>query len=99
MYKDLAHALESFQEKGFNHTFKLGNNCITCVQLDKEYSPDDLTILETHSFDKGTDPGSESTIYAIESNEGLKGTLIISYGMYVDPEKAKLVDQLLKSKK
>lgn len=97
MYKDLAEATEALNEKGFDHTFELGDDCITCKQVDANYDTDDLTIVETHTFDQGTDPGSESTIYAIESDKGLKGILIISYGMYVDPEKAKLIDRLLKA--
>jgi hypothetical protein len=96
MYNDLADAVESLKDKGFDHTYELGNNCITCKELDVEYSTDDLKIVETHSFNQGTDPGSESTVYAIESNTGVKGTLIMSYGMYVDREKAKLIDILLK---
>lgn len=98
MYKDLAEAVESLKDKGFDHTYELGNNCITCKELDVEYEVNDLRIMETHSFDQGTDPGSESTVYAIESGEGVKGTLIMSYGMYVDRDKAKLIDRLLKSK-
>ncbi|MEX2478277.1 MAG: hypothetical protein WD357_07560 [Gracilimonas sp.] len=96
MYNDLADAVESLKDKGFDHTYELGDNCITCKELDVEYSVDDLKIVETHSFDQGTDPGSESTVYAIESKKGVKGTLIMSYGMYVDRDKAKLIDRLLK---
>ncbi|MEX0722490.1 MAG: hypothetical protein WD053_01365 [Gracilimonas sp.] len=96
MYNDLADAVESLKDKGFDHTYELGDNCITCKELDVEYSVDDLKIVETHSFDQGTDPGSESTVYAIESKKGVKGTLIMSYGMYVDRDKAKLIDCLLK---
>ena len=97
MYKDLADAVESLKEKGFTHAYELGNDCITCKELDKEYSPDDLSIIETHTFDQGTDPGSESTVYAIESENGVKGHLIMSYGKYVDPEKAELIDRLLEA--
>ena len=97
MYKDLADATESLKEKGFDHTFELGDDCITCKELDVSYSTDDLTIIESHTFDQGTDPGSESTLYAIESDDDVKGTLIISYGMYVNPEKATLIDRLLKA--
>ncbi|MDZ7808256.1 MAG: hypothetical protein U5K71_14240 [Gracilimonas sp.] len=99
MYKDLADAVESLKEKGFDHVFELGDGNITCKSLDTEYSPDDLSILESHSFDKGTDPGSESSVHAIESSNGVKGILILSYGMYVDPGKAKVIDRLLKSEK
>ncbi len=98
MYKDLADAVESLKEKGFDHTYELGDDCITCKELDVEYSTGDLKIVETHTFDKGTDPGSESSVYAIESDNGVKGTLIMSYGMYVDPQKATLIDKLLKSR-
>lgn len=98
MYKDLADAVESLKEKGYDHTYELGDDCITCKELDVEYSSEDLKIVETHSFDQGTDPGSESSVYAIESDNGVKGTLIMSYGMYVDPKKATLIDKLLKSR-
>lgn len=96
MYNDLADAAESLKEKGYTHTFELDEGCITCKEISGEYSADNLTIIESYSFDQGTDPGSESSIYAIESGNGVKGTLIISYGMYVDPEKAKLIDRLLR---
>lgn len=99
MYKDLADAVESLREQGYTHTYELSNNCITCNEVDVEYLVDDLSLVETHTFDQGTDPGSESSVYAIESRDGVKGTLIMSYGMYVDPEKAKLIDRLLKSAK
>ncbi|SMO96979.1 hypothetical protein [Gracilimonas mengyeensis] len=95
MYKDLADATESLEDKGYTHTFELGDNCITCKKLSKEYKPDDLVIKETHSFDQGTDPGSEATVYAIEADDDVRGTLIISYGMYVDQDKASVIDRLL----
>ncbi|MEQ8524466.1 hypothetical protein [Gracilimonas sp.] len=97
MYRDLADAVESLKEKGFDHTYELGDDCITCKEMEVEYSTEDLSIIETHKFDQGTDPGSESTVYAIESDNGVKGTLIISYGKYVDPQKAELIDRLLES--
>lgn len=97
MYQDLADAVESLKEKGFDHTYELGDGSITCKELDVEYTPDDLRIVESYTFDQGTDPGSESSVHAIESEKGVKGLLIISYGMYVEREKAKMIDRLLKA--
>jgi hypothetical protein len=97
MYKDLADAVESLKEKGFDHVFELGEDHITCSTTNAKYTPDQLSIVESHSFGQGTDPGSESTVHAIESDQGVNGVLILSYGVYVDPDKAKLIDQLLKS--
>lgn len=97
MYADLADAVESFKEKGYDHTYELGDDCITCKELNVEFTVDNLKIIESHTFDQGTDPGSENTLYAIESNDGVKGLLIISYGMYANRDKAHLIDNLLNS--
>ena len=98
MYRDLADAVESFKEKGYTHNFIFEDNSITCEELDQSFTIDDLKIVESYNQDAGTDPGSESTVYALEATDGTKGTLIIGFGIYSDPTKAKIVDALLKSK-
>lgn len=95
MYNDMADAVESLKEKGYVHLFQLGDNHLSCDELGHTFDASDLDIKESYTFDQGTDPGSESTVYAIESNSGIKGILNISFGMYSDPNKAKLIDRLL----
>lgn len=95
MYKDLADAVESMKEQGFTHTYKISESAITCKELNKEFDIDDLIIVDSYSQDIGTDPGSESTVYSIKSNDGIKGILVIGFGIYSDPRKAKLIDKLL----
>ncbi|MTI88096.1 MAG: hypothetical protein FH748_09020 [Balneolaceae bacterium] len=99
MYEDLADAIESLKNKGYHHTFELVDDIINCKTLNMKFSPQSLEIKESYTHDEGTDPGSESTIYAIESNTGIKGTLIVSYGMYADSSRAKLIDKLLQTSK
>lgn len=99
MYTDLADAVESLKEQGYTNIFGLKDDCIICDSLKKEFTPGELTIVESHSFDEGTDPGSESSVHAITTASGDKGLLIISYGMYVDPAKATIIDRLLNSSK
>ncbi|MDR8390028.1 hypothetical protein NC796_02680 [Aliifodinibius sp. S!AR15-10] len=53
MYKDLADAVESFNEKGYTNIFELEYDCITCNSLEKEFTPDELTLVESHSFEQG----------------------------------------------
>ncbi|MBO6620649.1 MAG: hypothetical protein JJ892_11180 [Balneola sp.] len=96
MYKDLADAVESMKENGFTHTYKITETAITCTELEREFDIENLSIVDSYSHDTGTDPGSESTVYSIESNDGVKGTLVLGFGMYSDPNKAKLIDRLLK---
>ncbi|WP_069132965.1 hypothetical protein [Rhodohalobacter halophilus] len=97
MYTDLADAVESLKEQGYTHVFGLEEDCIKCNSLETEFNPDELTIVESHFFDQGTDPGSESSVHAITTESGVKGLLIVSYGMYVDRAKAAIIDQLIKN--
>lgn len=97
MYKDLADAVETMKERGFNHTFELNGEFIKCEDLNVKYTPEDLRIIESYRYERATDPGSDATVFALQSISGIKGTLIIGYGKYADPEKAKLIDMLLKS--
>lgn len=99
MYANLADAVESLKEKGYTNVFGLEGDCIVCNSLEKEFTPDELTIIESHPFDQGTDPGSESSVHVITTESGAKGLLVISYGMYVDPTKATIIDRLLNSSK
>lgn len=99
MYNDLADAVESMKEKGFTHSFKISENAITCTDLNRNFDIDELTIIDSYSHQTGTDPGNESTVYAIESKDGIKGTLIIGFGIYSNPQKANLIDKLLTNNK
>ena len=95
MYKDIADAVESLKEKGFTHTYQLDGEFISCTDHEGQYDADEVNIVESHIFDSGTDPGSESTVYALESHNGVKGILVIAFGVYANPNKAELIDRLL----
>ena len=55
----------------------------------------ELRIVEYVTFDSGTDPGDDVTMYLIESTSGLNGYLILSDSFHTDPRKAAFIDTLL----
>ncbi len=55
----------------------------------------ELRIVEYVTFDSGTDPGDDVTMYLIKSTSGLKGYLILSDSFHTDPRKAAFIDTLL----
>ena len=55
----------------------------------------ELRVVEYVTFDSGTDPGDDVTIYLIESPSGLKGYLILSDSFHTDPRKAAFIGALL----
>ncbi len=59
----------------------------------------DLRVVEYVTFDSGTDPGDDVTMYLIESTSGLNGYLILSDSFHADPRKAAFIDALLSNRR
>jgi hypothetical protein len=99
MYNDLADAVEGLKEQGY---LNLSDDETFGKDIRKGKVPPeirDTTIVETYRFDEGTDPGDESTLYVLERPDGSKGFLVLSFGMYRDPKKSALIDELHKMEK
>ena len=87
MAQDLAELQDEVIARGYTHNF--GSN----PKLLPEIITNDLRIVDSISFDGGTDPGDDVTMYLIEGpNE--KGYLIISDSFHTDPIKAAFIDAL-----
>ena len=54
----------------------------------------DVRVVDSISFDGGTDPGDDVTMYLIEAPSE-KGYLIVSDSFHIDPRKAAFIDALL----
>ena len=55
----------------------------------------ELRVIDCVTFDSGTDPGDDATIYLIESRGGPNGYLILSDSFHVEPRKANFIGALL----
>ena len=86
MTNDLADYQAEAIARGYTHDFG----------FDLKSAPaNELRVVEYVTFDSGTDPGDDVTIYLIESTAGLKGYLILSDSFHADPRKAAFIDALL----
>lgn len=90
----LIDAINDLKGRGFNLDFNLKETYLDCPTIGRHLSPQDFEITETHHFDGQTDVDDEVILYAIESNDGLKGILVQAYGTYADPISADLVAKL-----
>ena len=97
MYADLADAVEHFREQGFTHSFEIEKDKIVCKDLGEEYKPGDIKIVESYRHERMTDPGTDETVFAISTSTGTKGILVAAFGMYVEQDKADMIDRLLRS--
>lgn len=47
---------------------------------------DELSIVEHYRFEGASDPDDMSVIYAIKSDDGLKGIVADAFGVYANPD-------------
>ena len=93
MVNDLTEYQAEVIARGYTHDFGFEG---TSAPAD---IANELRIVEYESFDNGTDPGDDVTLYLIESTSGLKGYLILSDSFHADPRKAAFIDALLANRR
>lgn len=93
----LVETLEDLHKQGFTYDFNLTAHALEihkddgiCLTL----SPEEFDIVKVFRFEGMTDPSDMSILYAIESKDGLKGTLVSSYGVYADAMSNEMIQKL-----
>lgn len=93
-FATLVDAINDLKKRGYTRDFNMRADCLECSQYGNQLSPEDFEIAETYRFDGNTDVDDEVILYAIESKDGLKGTLVNAYGIYADSTTAKMIAKL-----
>ena len=79
---------------GYTLNFKVDEKGLVTVEEGKHYKPDQVHIKNFFRFEGDSDPADNSILYAIELNNGEKGTLTDAYGSYNDPLIGKFIEQV-----
>ena len=89
MAKNLAEFQAEVIARGYTHNFAFDAGS-SPASIESE-----LRIAESASFDSGTDPGDDVTMYLVDSGSGQKGYIILSDSFHADPRKAAFIGVLL----
>jgi hypothetical protein len=91
-YDTLSEAVNGLKARGFTMDFNLAENCLICNA--GRFDVNDFGIVEFYRFEGNTDPSDEAIVYAIESNNGLKGVLVSGYGISAEGMSADMAKKL-----
>lgn len=83
-YRTLIYAIEELKKQGYTNEFKIKNKKLLDLKTRKSYLPDQMTIVEQHRFEGMSNPSDMSILFALETEDGEKGTVVSSYGPYAD---------------
>ncbi len=60
-------------------------------KFDRVYQPEQVKINSFYRFEGESDPADSSVVYALETDDGLKGMLVDAYGAYANPLVSKFI--------
>ena len=72
------------QKDGYTTDFKVDGGRLCAIGTDKTYGEHEVKIVDFYRFEGETNPDDMAILYAIETSDGLKGTIANSYGPYAD---------------
>lgn len=87
-YTTVSEAIEGLKARGFTTDFEFINGQFRGFKDGRFFNADELTIVEHYRFEGISNPDDESIVFAIESNDGVRGVLVDAYGLYANPELA-----------
>ena len=79
-YDTLSGASDALTKAGYTDEFRAEDVYVRAIYADKNYRPSELKIVRCFRFDGMTNPEDDMELFAIEADDGLKGTMVMPYG-------------------
>lgn len=77
----LSQVMERLKERGVHREFRMNERCeMKFENSDKNYTPNELTILKTYRFEGDSNPDDNAVLYLVKDTAGNMGMIIDSYG-------------------
>jgi hypothetical protein len=93
-YASLTDATQHFEQQGYGDQFKMEGGRLKNITTGNDYGPGDLKVVEMHRFEGPSYPDDMSIFFAVECNDGRKGTITSAYGVYADTDLLEFLDQV-----
>jgi len=83
--KSLATCLNRMMTEGYTADFTVTDQGLESLNDHHNYKPEQIQVVNFFRFEGESDPDDNAILYVIETNDGLKGTLVDAYGIYNNP--------------
>ncbi len=96
---DMEICLKRLEEKGYTDQFRVEKGRLVSLGDKKKYKPKDVMAANFFRFEGISNPDDMSVLYAIETCDGRKGTLVDAYGLYADEHTGEFMKEVEVHKK
>ena len=97
--KDLASCVNQMKQEGYKEDFQVTEEGLHTFDKRKSYQPNQVRIVSFYRFEGESDPGDNTILYVMETDDGTKGTLVDGYGAYADENVSKFIVDVQKIQK
>ena len=94
-YTSLSEATNDLRARGYTHDFNLKPDCVECAALQLPLSPERFVVDEFFRFEGMSSTDDNSIVFAISSDNGLKGVLVDAYGVYASNLNDAMIKKLM----
>jgi hypothetical protein len=92
--KTLVSCINSLVGQGFTEDYKVNDKGLKALKTEKIYKPEEVKVVNFYRFEGSSDPADNTILYAIETSDGEKGTLVDAYGPYSDTRVTNFMKQV-----
>jgi hypothetical protein len=97
--KSLASSVNQMKQEGYKEDFQITEEGLHTFDKTKSYQAGQVRIVNFYRFEGESDPGDNTVLYVIETDDGTKGTLVDGYGPYADEHVSKFIVDVEKIQK
>ena len=80
----LTSLIETAVNKGYTDNFRVEKDGLYAPETQIHYLPNEVKIDNFYRFEGASDPQDNAILYCIETHDGIKGTVVDSYGAAAD---------------
>ncbi len=96
---DLEKCMNKLEAQGYTDQYRVEKGKLVNLTINKKYKAKDVKAVNFFRFEGITDPDDMSILYAIETGDNRKGTLVDAYGLYSDDETGAFMQEVTINKK
>jgi hypothetical protein len=85
LMETLSNALERLVDQGFTAHFGVVGDRLRAFASEKTFRAHELIIREFQRFEGVSDPDDMAIVYAVETTDGTRGSLVDAFGAYSSP--------------
>ncbi|UOG74845.1 hypothetical protein MTX78_22360 [Hymenobacter tibetensis] len=96
--RSLVKVEETLKKGGFTADFRVSEGRLFTIntrdEQTKSYAPNEVVIVDFYRFEGESDPDDMSILYALETADGVRGTISSAYGTYGDSDALDFLKQV-----